>query len=113
MSPRVFVLILVLILFGALTAVALMDVGYLGLFLPHFQSWGAGQVLADLVILALLACVWMVVDARRRGVAAWPFIVMTLLAGSFGPLLYLLVRELRATRTATSSLESQGSRLAT
>jgi hypothetical protein len=34
-------------------------------------------------------------DARARGRSAWPFIALTLAAGSFGPLAYLLVRELQ------------------
>ncbi|WP_218079704.1 DUF2834 domain-containing protein [Anthocerotibacter panamensis] len=71
-----------------------MDVGYFGIIEPHFRSWGGGQVLTDLVILAVLACIWMVRDARERGLTAWPFIVITLFAGSFGPLLYLVMREL-------------------
>jgi hypothetical protein len=58
---------------------------------------GGAQVSTDLAILAVLACLWMVHDARGRGLAAWPFILVTLVAGSFGPLLYLLVRELRST----------------
>lgn len=95
MSARLLALLLVITLFGALTAVALLDVGYLGILLPQFQSWGAGQVLVDLSILAVLACIWMVQDAPVRGLSAWPFILLTLLAGSFGPLLYLLVRELK------------------
>jgi hypothetical protein len=49
------------------------------------------------VILAVLASIWMVRDARERGLSAWPFILVTLVAGSFGPLLYLLTREIRAT----------------
>jgi hypothetical protein len=99
MSARLVVLLVVLVLFGALTGMALLDVGYLGIIEPHFQSWGAGQVFADLVILAVLSCFWMHGDAPTRGLSAWPFIVLTLAAGSFGPLAYLLVRELRATRS--------------
>lgn len=98
MSARLVVLLVVLVLFGALSGMALLDVGYLGIIEPHFQSWGAGQVLADLVILAVLSCFWMHGDAPTRGLSAWPFIVLTLVAGSFGPLTYLLVRELRAAR---------------
>jgi len=95
MSPRLLVLFLVTGLFGALTAVALFDVGYWGIFEPHFQSWGAGQVFADLVILAVLGCVWMVLDARARGLNPWPFVAVTLFGGSFGVLFYLMRRESR------------------
>ena len=96
MSTRATLLLLVTAAFGVLSAFALADVGYLGIIEPHFQSWGAGQVFADLAILAILACFWMVADARKSGISAWPFVAITLVAGSFGPLLYLIVRELRA-----------------
>lgn len=85
-------LLVVTIAFTALTALALADVGYLGIFEPHFQSWGGGQVLADLCILALLSCGWMIEDSRTSGVPAWPFVLVTFVAGSFGILSYLLVR---------------------
>lgn len=102
MSVSLLLLLVVIGAFGVLTAMALADVGYLGIIAPHFQSWGAGQVLADLVILAVLACVWMVSDARRRGTNPWPFVVVTLVAGSFGPLCYLASRELASrSRSAT------------
>jgi hypothetical protein len=100
MSPRLLALILVIGLFGMLTAAALMDVGYFGIIAPHFQSWGAGQVFADLVILCALSCIWMVVDGRGRGINPWPFIVVTLFLGSFGVLGYLVLRELKAPGSA-------------
>jgi len=96
MSGRLFALIGVIAGFGVLTALALMDVGFFGILAPHFQSWGGAQVFTDLVILAVLGCIWMVGDARKQGLAAWPFILITLAAGSFGPLLYLVVREWRS-----------------
>jgi len=96
MSVRLLGLIVVIGLFGALSALALLDVGYWGIIAPHFQSWGEGQVLADLVILAALACMWMVPDARARGISPWPFVIATLVAGSFGVLFYLVVREVRS-----------------
>jgi len=98
MSIRLVTLLVVIVLFGALTVVALLDVGYLGIVRPHFQAWGPAQVLADLVILAVLSCVWMVGDARARGTNPWPFVLLTLVAGSFGPLFYLVARELRRYR---------------
>jgi hypothetical protein len=95
MSGRSFLLLLVIAGFGVLTTLALLDVGYLGILAPHFRSWGGAQVFADLVILGVLACVWMARDAREQGLAAWPFILATLALGSFGPLFYLVVREMR------------------
>jgi hypothetical protein len=97
MSARLIVLVAVIGGFALLTALALLDVGYFGILKPHFLTWGAGQVFADLVIALTLACIWMVNDARARGMSAWPFIAVTLVAGSFGPLAYLVVRELRST----------------
>ena len=97
MSMRVLILLAVIAAFGALTVLALLDVGYWGIFEPHFQSLGAGQVFVDLVIALFLAIVWMVADGRARGINPWPCVLVTLVAGSFGPLFYLLVRELRST----------------
>lgn len=95
MSNRLGILLLVIAAFGVLTTLALLDVGYFGILAPHFKSYGEAQVLADLVIMGLLACIWMVRDARDSGIPAWPFILVTLMAGSFGPLLYLVVCEWR------------------
>lgn len=95
MTSRLLTLSIVIVGFGVLSAIALLDAGYWGILAPHFQSWGAAQVFTDLVILAVLSCIWMVVDARKRRIAAWPFVEVTLVAGSFGPLLYLVTREIR------------------
>ena len=81
-----------LVLFGALTAAALWQHGYWGILAPHFQSFGGGQVLADLMIALTLVMAWMWQDARARGRNVWPWLVLTLVAGSFGPLGYLLTR---------------------
>lgn len=98
MPYRILFLILVILAFGALTTLALKEVGYWGIIAPHFRSLGAGQVFADLVILAVLACLWMLKDAPGRRISSWPFVLLTLAAGSFGPLVYLLVREWRTTK---------------
>ena len=95
MNTRIFGLAAVILAFGALSTLALIDVGYSGIIKPHFQSLGAAQVFFDLVILAILACIWMAHDAPARGISPWPYIALTLVAGSFGPLVYLVVRELR------------------
>jgi hypothetical protein len=108
MSGRTIVLFLVIAAFGVLSALALTSVGYFGILAPHFRSWGEGQVLADLVILAVLACLWMVRDARESGLAAWPFVVATVFLGSFGPLFYLVAREWRARRPEAGLAGSRG-----
>jgi hypothetical protein len=78
--------------FGAFTALALWHHGYLGLFQPALESLAAAQVLIDLVIALVLFLVWMWGDAKRLGRNPWPWAALTLAAGSFGPLLYLLTR---------------------
>lgn len=95
MSRRFIVLLVVTASFGVLSGLALWDVGYFGIIAPHFQSWGGAQVMVDLVILALLACGWMVSDGRKCGLSPWPFVGITLVLGAFGPLTYLMAREWR------------------
>ena len=100
MSTRLILLLTVTAAFGALTAMALMDVGYWGIIAPHFQAWGPGQVFADLVIALTLVMIWMVADSKTSGINAWPFVALTLVLGSFGPLFYLITREVKATSTS-------------
>jgi len=82
-----------LVLFGALTAAALWQHGYWGIFEPHLQSFGGAQVFVDLVIALTLFLAWMWNDAKATGRNPWPWIAVTLTLGSFGPLLYLLTRK--------------------
>lgn len=89
---RTLLVLAVLAAFGAYSAWVMWQVGYFGIWQAGFANPAALQVLIDLVIACLLACAWMIVDARARGVAPWPFVAITLAAGSFGPLLYLLYR---------------------
>ena len=87
------ILWLVLIDFGLFSGWVMWQVGYLGIWQAGLSSPGAQQILVDLVIAAGLICSWMVVDARKCGVNPWPWVLVTLAAGSFGPLAYLLWRE--------------------
>lgn len=86
-------LIITLLAFGALTAMALAHHGYFGIFALHFQTWAGMQVLTDLVIALVLVMTWMWHDAQATGRNVWPWILATLALGSFGPLLYLLTRK--------------------
>lgn len=84
-------LLVVTLLFGAFSLYALWQIGYVGLWTGQFASVGTWQVLLDLVIVCFLAASWMVRDARQAGRVAWPYLLLTAAAGSFGPLLYLLL----------------------
>jgi hypothetical protein len=84
------ILITVVCAFAILTGLALWRHGYWGIIAPHFQSFGAGQVFADLVIALSLAMLWMVKDAKKTGRNPTGWILLTLTLGSFGPLIYLL-----------------------
>lgn len=56
------------------------------------------QVVIDLYLMAVLACVWMYRDARRRGrsmVSVVPYWVLTAVLVSVGPLLYLVMNGYR------------------
>jgi hypothetical protein len=86
-------LIAILVPFSILSGLALWFHGYWGIIEPHFKSFGAAQVFVDLVIALVLVLVWLWRDARASGRNPWPWLVLTLLAGSFGPLLYLLGRK--------------------
>ena len=89
-------LLLVLLAFGAYSVYVMWDFGYLGIWRAGFANAAALQILLDLVITCLLISGWMIADARAKGLKAWPFVGITVAAGSFGPLLYLLYRERRA-----------------
>lgn len=56
------------------------------------------QVVIDLYLMALMACVWMYRDARARGkslVSVLPYLLITVVFVSIGPLLYIVVNGFR------------------
>jgi hypothetical protein len=92
--------------FGAVTVLAVEQHGYWGIIQYHLPSSAGWQVGADLVIACTLAGIWMIVDARKTGRTVWPYLLITLTLGSFGPLFYLLLGPIR---NASLSGESFGS----
>lgn len=82
--------IALLIPFSVLSAYSVYKSGYWGLFQYQFASPAGWQVLADLVIACGLMFVWIFPDAKRHNRNPWPYVVITLFLGSFGPLLYLV-----------------------
>lgn len=85
--------------FAILSAYALAQVGFFGILDYHRHSPAGWQVFTDLVIGMILLLVLIYRDARRQGRTFWPYAVLTLVAGSFGPLAYLLLAP-RAQTTA-------------
>ena len=85
-------LILVLAAFGLFSTYVMWQVGYLGIWQAGVSSVGAWQVLLDLVIMSWIALGFIWRDARGTGRTVWPFALITLAAGSIGPLLYLLLQ---------------------
>jgi membrane protease YdiL (CAAX protease family) len=64
------------------------------------------QVVIDLYLLATLAGIWMYRDARKRGRSGWsvvPYLLITAVFVSIGPLVYLVVRGLQDQRKAVTS----------
>jgi len=90
------VLMAVFLLFGAYSLYTMYEVGYHGIWMAGIANVGSLQVLLDLVIACVLISSWMVIDARAHGRNPWPYLLITLVAGSFGPLLYLLLAGERA-----------------
>src|SRR5436190_1638160 len=85
---------IVLALFLSLHAVAFYEVGLQGLFRVTHEVNAWSYVFAtDLVISLACVATWMVRDAKKRGVSAIPYLVLTVALGSVGPLLYLLRRD--------------------
>ncbi len=84
-------LILVFAAFGAYSLYAMWEIGYFGIWQAGMANIGTWQLLLDFVITSLLLVGYMARDARHTGRTLWPYAFVTLTAGSFGPLLYLLL----------------------
>ena len=65
----------------------------------------------DLVIALSIFLIWMVGDARERGIGYGKYLLLTATFGSAGPLAYLLHRELRAGDIAEPTPVVQPSRI--
>jgi hypothetical protein len=85
-----------LIPFTALTAYALWEMGYVGVLSYQLATSGGQQVLMDLTIACTFFLIWMFQDAKKTGRNPWGYLVVTLIAASFGPLLYFALSKAEA-----------------
>ncbi len=103
MKLRAFSLIAVFAAFTIYTAIVVIDHGYTGFIdLAMTGGWGA-QVFIDLCIALTLFIIWMVPDARERGIPYAPYILAVLTTGSVGALAYLVHRTLKEQGAAATS----------
>lgn len=100
MPSRRIIALFILLPFTLLSVYAVQQVGYWGIFDYHWHSPAGWQVFTDLVIAVFLAMLWMVKDARQTGRNVVPYLIVSLLLGSFGPLLYLSLTPARSETTA-------------
>jgi hypothetical protein len=82
---------LVLLDFSALTVWAVAEHGYVGVFEALLANAATITAGTDLVIALGLITVWMWRDAKARGRNVLPYVGLTALLGSIGPLAYLLL----------------------
>ena len=90
--PLALVAALVLAGFGAFSVWVVATQGYFGFLAVAGREPWALQMLLDLVISASFAAGWMIADARRRRIAVWPYLVVTVFLGSIGILSYCVRR---------------------
>ncbi len=92
MNGKQIALSVVLADFAALTAYAVYQYGYLGVFAILMANSATWLAIVDLTIALTMVLAWMWNDARERGTSFVPYAVLTLVFGSVGPLLYLIRR---------------------
>jgi hypothetical protein len=92
MKLRLFSVIAVFAAFTIYTTMVVLDQGYFGFLELAMTGGWASQVFIDLCIALVLFAVWMVLDARERGIPAWPYFLAILTTGSVGALAYLVHR---------------------
>jgi hypothetical protein len=106
MNVRQILVLAVLVPFLVFTEWVLYTEGFLGFWAQALGSPVALQLTADLVIALSLVLLWMGADARERGLPFLPYLALTLVLGSIGPLSYLIHREARARRRAHTAVSA-------
>jgi len=90
MNGKQIALGIVLADFLALTAYAVWAYGYVGIFELLFANAATILGSTDLLISLSLVSIWVWQDAKKRGISPVPYLVVTAVLGSAGPLLYLI-----------------------
>ena len=99
MSTRTILLAAALVIFLYQTVVVLTGIGYAGFIESIGLNEATKLTFLDLAISLLLIMAWMWHDAAARRRNAVPYLIITVLFGSAGPLLYLLLEPRPRTET--------------
>jgi hypothetical protein len=105
MSLTTIVLWLTFLVFSAFTLVVMAQWGVVGFLEAGLANGPTVQVGLDLVIMVTLFALWLVRDARERGLNPWPFVALAFTTGSIGALCYLIWRE-RASAPARAAAQA-------
>ena len=90
MSKKQWLLAFVLVDFTALSLYAVYQVGYVGFFDAMLANIATVTATVDLVIALSLINIWIWNDAKSRGMSPLPYLLLSVVLGSVGPLVYLL-----------------------
>ena len=101
MKLRLFSLIAIFAAFTIYTATVVADLGYFGFVELAMTGGWAAQIFIDLCLTLTLFAIWMVPDARDRGIPALPYFLAILTTGSIGALAYLIHRTAKDPSPAT------------
>ena len=82
---------LVLLAFADLNAYVVWQLGYMGFWRAVTANSATLAAMVDLTIALTFVSVWMWCDGRRRGINLLPYLALTAVFGSVGPLLYLVM----------------------
>lgn len=93
MNRKQILLSLITFDFLALTGYAIYQHGYLGIFALAAENSATILLTVDLLLALVMVVAWMWVDANRHGLRVWPYLLISAVFGSAGPLLYLIRRE--------------------
>jgi hypothetical protein len=102
MKLRLFSVIAVFAAFTIYTTMVVLDYGYTGFLELAMTGGWAAQIFIDLCIALTLFAIWMIPDARERGIPAWPYFLAILTTGSVGALAYLVHRTAKEQSLAPS-----------
>jgi hypothetical protein len=101
--PLVLSLTVIWIAWVAFTLAVLAHHGLGGFLEAVLDNSAVTQVTIDLVLSVVIALGFIRIDARRRGLPYWPYLVATIATGSIGLIAYLIHRAWRGRAAHTWS----------